>query len=168
MCKHGLVTTDYGAMNTGLLLYLPYRYLEEQVLEAANAEDHRITASQARVFQRISEGGSRIVDLAAATSLTKQSVGFIVDQLVRSGHVTREPDPLDARARLVTITDQGRAMIETGRQVVDRVEREWQAVVGEDEYRVLRRALRALSEYSDRHAHESLPSGVSSGAGVTS
>jgi DNA-binding MarR family transcriptional regulator len=146
------VPPDYHAMNTGLLLYLPYRYLEEKVLEALSEQGHPITASQARVFQRISPNGSRLVDLAAATSLTKQSVGFLVDQLETAGYVTREPDPKDARARLVTITRSGARLVEQSAQAVAEVEQEWAALLGLDELAQLRRTLARLSEHTDRHS----------------
>lgn len=143
---------DYAAMNTGLLLYLPYRHLEERVLAALEGRGHRISASQARVFQRIGPAGSRLVDLAAATSLTKQSVGFLVDQLEAAGHVTREPDPRDARARLVTITPAGWGMVAESALVVAEVEREWADLLGDDELHRLRLALVRLSEHTDQHA----------------
>lgn len=145
------MTLPYDSMNTGLLLYLPYRYLEERVLDALSGAGHPITASQARVFQRISAEGSRLTDLAAATSLTKQSVGFLVDQLESAGYVKRQPAPRDARARLVTITPRGRRLVEEGARVGAEVEREWAEVLGDDELERVRRALARLSEHSDRH-----------------
>jgi len=146
------VPPAYHAMNTGLQLYLPYRYLEEKVLEALGEQGHPITASQARVFQRIGPNGSRLVDLAAATSLTKQSVGFLVDQLEAAGYVTRDPDLRDARARLVTITASGAQLIEESAKAVDRVEQEWADLLGVDEVAQLRRTLARLAEHTDRHA----------------
>ena len=145
------VPPDYDVMNTGLLLYLPYRYLEERVLEALREQGYPITASQARVFQRIGPHGSRLVDLAAATSLTKQSVGFLVDQLETAGYVTREPDARDARARLVTITPTGRTLVEEGARIGAEVEREWTDLLGADDLAQMRRALARLSEHTDRH-----------------
>lgn len=142
---------DYDVMNTGLLLYLPYRYLEERVLEALREQGYPITASQARVFQRIGPHGSRLVDLAAATSLTKQSVGFLVDQLETAGYVTREPDARDARARLVTITPTGRTLVEEGARIGAEVEREWADLLGADDLAQMRRTLARLSEHTDRH-----------------
>lgn len=138
-------------MNTGLLLYLPYRYLEERVLEELSQRGNPITASQARVFQRIGERGSRLIDLATATSLTKQSVGFLIDQLEAAGYVTREPDPRDARARLVTITPRGWELVEVGARVVADVEQEWADLLGADGLPRLRSALARLSEHSDQH-----------------
>jgi len=146
------VPPAYHAMNTGLLLYLPYRYLEEKVLDTLSEQGHPITASQARVFQRIGPNGSRLVDLAAATSLTKQSIGFLVDQLEAAGYVTREPDPQDARARLVTITPSGRRLVQEGARAVAKVEQEWANQLGVHELAHLRTTLARLSEHTDRHA----------------
>jgi hypothetical protein len=89
-------------LNTGLLLSIPYRAMEARVFKAMAAAGHNdFTPAQARVFQRIAPGGSRLTDLAEQALITKQSAGFLVDQLERAGYVERVPDPSDARARLV-------------------------------------------------------------------
>lgn len=146
------MSTPYDVMNTGMLLYIPYRYLEERVLMELHERGHPITASQARVFQRIGAEGSRLVELAAATSLTKQSVGFLVDQLEAAGYVMRTKDPRDARARIVSITPRGREMISVGVRVGAQVEREWAELLGDRQLLDLRRSLARLSEHTDHHA----------------
>ncbi|MDR7253055.1 DNA-binding MarR family transcriptional regulator [Nocardioides sp. BE266] len=45
--------------------------------------------------------------LARALAVTPRNVTGLVDGLVASGHVTREPHPTDRRATLVTPTTQG-------------------------------------------------------------
>ena len=152
MCNDGGVRNAYEAMNTGLLLYIPYRAMEERVLEALRDAGFGITTSQARVFQRISPEGSRQVDLAAATQLTKQSVGFLVDQLEASGYVERLPDPGDARARLVRITPRGAELVRVGARCVAEVEEAWTDLLGPDDLAQLRRTLARLSAATDQHA----------------
>ena len=49
--------------------------------------------------------------LAAAMDVTPRNVTGLVDGLVASGHVTREPHPTDRRATLVTPTPRGLAVI---------------------------------------------------------
>jgi hypothetical protein len=39
--------------------------------------------------------------------ITKQSAGFLVDQLESGGYVDRVPDPADGRARLVRVAERG-------------------------------------------------------------
>ncbi len=49
--------------------------------------------------------------LAQALGVTARNVTGIVDGLVETGFVTREPHPADRRATLVTFTDQGEAAV---------------------------------------------------------
>jgi DNA-binding MarR family transcriptional regulator len=134
----------------GVLLLLPYRAMESRVfdgLAAAGFDD--ITPSQARVFQRIAPTGSRLTDLAAQAGITKQSAGFLVDQLERTGYVERVPDPSDGRARLVRLADRGTRTVEAARRLVAEVEAEWTAHVGATRMTQLREILTALREITD-------------------
>ena len=138
------------ALNVGLLLFLPYRSMESRVfagLAAAGFED--LTPAQARVFQRIAADGSRLTDLAAQAGITKQSAGFLVDQLERSGYVERVPDPADGRARLVRIAPRGARSVEASGDVVAEVEAEWTAHLGEHRMVELRHILTDLREITD-------------------
>jgi DNA-binding MarR family transcriptional regulator len=119
-------------------------------LAAAGFDD--FTPSQARVFQRIAPGGSRLTDLAEQAQITKQSAGFLVDQLMRAGYVERAPDPTDARARLVRIAARGARAIPVAAAVVAEVEAEWSAHLGADRTSVLREILTDLRELTDPYA----------------
>jgi DNA-binding MarR family transcriptional regulator len=137
-------------LNVGLLLFLPYRAMEARVFEelaAAGFDD--VTPAQARVFQRIAADGSRLTDLAAQAGITKQSAGFLVDQLERAGYVERRPDPTDARARLVCFTERGRALQRAAREVERQVEQEWADHLGPERLETLRELLTELREITD-------------------
>lgn len=108
-----------------------------------------ITPARARVFQRLAEGGSRLTDLAEQAQITKQSAGFLVDQLERAGYVERVPDPADARARLVRVAERGvRASVLAAQAVAD-VEAEWTAHLGARRTAQLRGILTDLRELTD-------------------
>jgi len=137
-------------LNVGLLLFIPYRALEARVFEglaAAGFDD--FSPAQARVFQRIAPGGSRLTDLAAQASITKQSAGFLVDQLERTGYVERVPDPGDRRARLVRVAERGVRCVELSRRFVAQVEAEWTEHLGERRMAQLRSSLADLREITD-------------------
>ena len=137
-------------MNLGLLLFIPYRAMEARVFAVlAEAGFDDFTPAQARVFQRIAPGGSRLTDLAEQAQITKQSAGFLVDQLERAGYVERAPDPADARARLVRIAERGARAIPLADKAVAEVEAEWRAHLGEAEWGRLRGALARLREITD-------------------
>ena len=137
-------------LNLGLLLFIPYRAMEKAVLEAmAAAGFDDITLAQARVFQRIDPDGSRVTDLAEGALLTKQTVGFLVDQLERAGYVERTPDPRDGRARLVRVAARGAAAVQASLAVVARVEAQWTAHLGETRTAQLRETLTLLRVITD-------------------
>ncbi|MBC3192414.1 MarR family transcriptional regulator [Pseudonocardia sp. C8] len=137
-------------LNIGLLLYIPYRALEGRVFRAlAEAGFADITPAQARVFQRIGPDGSRLTELAEAAQVTKQTAGFLVDQLERAGYVERAPDPSDARARLVRITERGAATIPVGAATIAEIEAEWTAHLGAERMQQLRDTLTRLREITD-------------------
>jgi DNA-binding MarR family transcriptional regulator len=51
----------------------------------------------------------RMQDLAARTVLSRTRISRLVDDLVRAGLVTREPDPGDGRASFAVLTPAGQA-----------------------------------------------------------
>ena len=137
-------------LNLGLLCFVAYRHMEGRVVEAlvaAGFDD--VTVAQGRVFARIGPQGTRLTDLAERARITKQTAGFLVDQLERAGYVRRVPDPADARARLVQIAPRGEAAVAIARVVEAEVEAEWTQHLGKQNARQLRRALTRLREITD-------------------
>ncbi len=147
-----MTVDEAGELNLGLLLFIPFRFMESAVLDNLKSHGHDIPLSQARVFQRIGAQGSRLSELAEAAQVSKQTVGSIVDQLERRGYVARVPDPADARARLVTITAKGLELVELSLPVVQEIERTWEAHLGPAATSDLRKALTALREITDPFA----------------
>jgi DNA-binding MarR family transcriptional regulator len=130
--------------------------MEARVFRAlADAGYDDLTRAQARVFQRISPDGSRLTDLAEQASITKQSAGFLVDQLQQAGYVERVPDPTDARARLIRITPRGRQTLPLAASVVADVESEWSRHLGKRRMQQLRETLAKLREITDPYAPSS-------------
>jgi DNA-binding MarR family transcriptional regulator len=136
--------------NLGVLLFIPYRSMETRVLAALAARGFDdITLAQARVFQRIDPAGTRLTELAEASQVTKQTAGFLVDQLQALGYVRRTPDPSDRRARLVMLAPRGRRACRVAAQAVADIEAEWAEHLGARRTEQLRVALEALREITD-------------------
>lgn len=133
----------------GVLLFIPYRQMEQRILDALAAAGCRISLAQARLFQRVDQEGSRLSRLAEAAQLSKQAAGFLVDQLERGGYVERIPDPRDGRARLVTITKRGREVIAIAALEQARVEAEWTEHLGPEAVAQLSETLVRLREITD-------------------
>lgn len=136
-------------MNLGLLLFLPYRFMESAVMAELKTHGHDLPLSHARVFQRIGLDGSRMNDLAVAAQISKQTLTSIVDQLEAQGYVRRSPSPHDARVRLVTITDRGQELIALSQPVVTAIEATWTSHLGHAHAAQLRHLLTALVEITD-------------------
>lgn len=138
------------SQNLGLLCYYPARAMEFRVFAAlAEAGFSDLSIAQGRVAARIGPGGSRVTDLAEQAGVTKQTAGYLVDQLERAGYVRRVPDPTDARARLVQLADRGLAVREVAKATEAQVEAEWTAHLGPRTAEQLRRALTRLRDVVD-------------------
>jgi DNA-binding MarR family transcriptional regulator len=133
----------------GVLLFLPYRHMEQRILTAVVDAGYPITLAQARLFQRVQHAGSRLTELAESAQLTKQSAAYLVEQLEAAGYLARGADPTDGRARLITVTDRGREVIRVARRKEMEVEAEWAAHLGAASTEALRGALRRLREITD-------------------
>jgi len=141
--------------NLGLLCFYPARCMESRVFEAlAEAGFTDLSIAQGRVAARIGPAGTRVTELAEQAGVTKQTAGYLVDQLERAGYVRRVPDPTDARARLVQIADRGLAVREVARATEAVVEAEWAAHLGPRPTEQLRRALTRLREITDPYADD--------------
>lgn len=137
-------------LNTGLLLYLPYRAMEARVFEDIRAAGFTdMTLAQARVFQRIGPRGTRLTDLADQARVTKQTAAALVEALERCGYVHRTSDPTDARARLVHIAERGLEVAGIAARTVTDVAKEWRAHLGARRYEQLRNTLLALRDIVD-------------------
>jgi DNA-binding MarR family transcriptional regulator len=84
--------------------------LNDDMTHAIEALD--LTPSRTHLLWELGQGGpvtQRV--LADALKVTPRAVTGLVDALVESGFVTREPHPADRRARLVTFTPEGKKLI---------------------------------------------------------
>jgi DNA-binding MarR family transcriptional regulator len=131
-------------------MYISYRSAETRILaEAAAAGFDDATLAMSRVAARIGPDGTRLTELAQQAQITKQSAGFLVDQLEKAGYVERVPDPTDARARLIKLADRGRAAQAQARKTERAIERQWERHLGKEQMAAMREALVALREITD-------------------
>jgi DNA-binding MarR family transcriptional regulator len=135
-----------------VLFFVAHRAMERRVLARIHAAGHPVTIAQSRVAARIGPEGTRLTELAEAAQVTKQTAGFLVDQLEKAGYAERIPDPTDARARLVRMAPRGREVVALAREVEADVRREWEAHLGEETFARLEQAMARLREITDPYA----------------
>ncbi|MGW4822097.1 MarR family winged helix-turn-helix transcriptional regulator [Streptomyces sp. NPDC004227] len=88
-------------------------------------------------FARLAPDGATVTELAAHLGVTKQAASQLVDEIVRKGYAERLPHPEDARARLIVLTEHGRACTRAAEESAADAVRAWGEVIGEGEVRAL-------------------------------
>jgi len=138
------------SVTDGELPLLMVRAVKAMVADvAARKDDGEAAASGLNAMHGIAarylEGHDDVtaVELAAHLRVTKQSASEIVALLEREGYVQRRPHPDDGRARVVELTDAGRAGLVRSRTLWGDLVADWEALVGPDDLATIRRALEA-------------------------
>jgi DNA-binding MarR family transcriptional regulator len=104
---HSEVASQSWERGLGLLLQLALVLHHD--LAQSLARDG-LTISRVRVLWELRSRGPVLQrELAEALEVTPRTMTGIVDGLVSTGFVTRQPHPTDRRATLVTLTAQGEA-----------------------------------------------------------
>lgn len=136
-------------VSAGHLLLKAARLLNERatarVREVARVE---FRTPHTALLPHIDFEGTRLTELASRVGTSKQAVGELVAELEEMGFLRRDPDPADARARLVRFTAHGRRALLHGLSILTQLEAELAAEIGAARMERLRgdleRLLRAL------------------------
>ncbi len=105
----------------------------------------KVGAAIVHVTRHLPLTGARLTKLAAWAGMSKQAMGDLVDQCVAWGLVTREGDPLDARARRIAFTPAGLDWLAAFRDAVAQAEAEFRAAVGTEVATVVALGLEACA-----------------------
>jgi DNA-binding MarR family transcriptional regulator len=108
----------------------------------------RFRASHMNLLRHIDLGGTRISEIAERARLSKQAVSQLVVSSEDEKLVKTIPDPSDRRAKIVTFTNLGRAVIDAERDIMVRIDAELKKVLGQAGFRQLGDALALLAEWS--------------------
>ncbi|MEU8221000.1 MarR family transcriptional regulator [Kribbella sp. NPDC048915] len=125
--------TRSGKIDIGILLLLAdqefVRGLRSQVTAQGFDDQGR---SDGFVFRTLNDGPTTISGLAERLEITKQGAGQIVDDMEQRGYVERRPDPSDARARLLHLTERGQAALTAARKYHQNYERRLRRTFGDE------------------------------------
>lgn len=106
-----------------------------------------VTWAQVTVFRELELGGPATVsELARTIGVTAQAMGECVRRLERHGLVTVARDPRDSRARMVSISGLGLAMVHRVWQQLGHLQTRLAAMIGPDGVDDLRRSLALIPE----------------------
>jgi len=95
-------------------------------------------------FVHISAGNTTTAELAVHLGITKQAASQLVERLVEWGYLTRVADPRDARARLLELTERGRACTEAAESAASETVERWRCELGPKQFEDLSGALNTI------------------------
>jgi DNA-binding MarR family transcriptional regulator len=84
------------------------------------------------LLYRLFSGETRMTELAQQAGVTRQAVSLLVDQLHVAGYVERMVDPADRRARVLLLTDRGKAAAAGVNRCFERIRERWAGSIGVD------------------------------------
>src|SRR3954451_14438795 len=99
-----LTTPDLAILIVGAAHAVAARLVRE-----LNAGGFPVRQQHGEVLRALYERPIGLTALAELLGVTKQAVGPVVDEMVALGLVARAADPADRRAKLLALTDRGRA-----------------------------------------------------------
>lgn len=104
----------------GLLLHDVSRLLKAEF--ERRTRETGLTLNQWRVLATLSrKGGQTQAALAAAIEVSPMTVSDVIERLESQGLVQRAPDPLDSRAKRVTLTEAAVPVVARARDVANQV-----------------------------------------------
>ena len=88
-------------------------------------------------LQAVGTDGATMSEVGRRLGVSKQAATKTVSKLADLGYVDRTPDPVDARAVLVTITARGRDCLRASAEIFEDLRRDWIRELGADRVRAL-------------------------------
>jgi len=129
----------------GALLSIPSFDLSARVHHRLHSRGFReVTDSNSTVMKLLGPEGDRITELANKAGVTKQSMGYLVEQLETAGYVERVDDPIDARAVIIRRTKKGWAYTRAAAEEVAKLQEEWTQLLGRAKMKELKSLLAEL------------------------
>ncbi|GGU61672.1 hypothetical protein GCM10010211_28360 [Streptomyces albospinus] len=112
----------------------------------------------AALAELAAHGPLRVGELAARMNIALSTTSRMVDLLDGCGWIARRPDPADQRASLISLNDDGAALLGTVRRETTGILAEEIAALTADRRRLLHEALPALESLAERMRGRSAPS----------
>ena len=133
-------------VDLGILLVLAYQEFVRELREAHARDGFDDTGrSDGYVLRALAARPMTVSDLAARLQISKQGAGQIVDDMQRRGYLERRPDPSDARARLLYLSERGNTALAAARRFHQAYERRLARTHGRAAVSALRTMLEAMA-----------------------
>jgi DNA-binding MarR family transcriptional regulator len=142
------------------------------VMHAVSAEmrrrAHPIAMSHFRALMNLSRGPSTLSDLARRLKVSVPTMSATVTILVNNGWAQRVADAGDRRKAAVSITDEGRAVLDEAKRNMERILTDTLAPLDAEKLDALGEGLQIMRDaFAARQAADSAPACAAEGPGAT-
>lgn len=128
------------------LLFSGFRMLVDETHRRLAEQGHPdMRPSHGFALQAVGADGVSASELGRRLGVTKQAAGKTVDRLEALGYVARQPDPSDARAKRVVLTDRGHDSLRRSARIFEQLRADWASVIGAERMRDLEDGLSAVT-----------------------
>jgi DNA-binding MarR family transcriptional regulator len=100
--------------------------------------------SYGQVIPLIEPQGTRIIDIARGSGISKQAIGQIANDLEQHGYIVRGDDEADKRAKKLLLTARGIELVRAAGAALGDIEAQARAVLGEEQWQSMMRASTTL------------------------
>jgi DNA-binding MarR family transcriptional regulator len=152
--RRGKATNGRGDTIDHSIIHLLHRASQRaSEIFALETRDFDLTARQYAVIATIArhEGLSQ-TDLVRLTGIDRSTLADVVQRLLRRGVIKRERTTRDGRTYAVTLSEEGRNLLQTIKPSARRADRAIIATLGEDEGRLMVEILSQLIRGSEEEA----------------
>ncbi|MFC9786919.1 MarR family winged helix-turn-helix transcriptional regulator [Rhodococcus sp. NPDC127528] len=129
-----------------LLLFAGFRSLIDEVHRRLAEQGHPdMRPAHGFAMQAVGLGGASASEVGRRLGISKQAAGKTIDRLESLGYVARQPDPSDARAKRVELTDRGIDSLRRSAIIFDELQADWASTIGQGRLRALEDDLRTVT-----------------------
>src|SRR5260370_23242092 len=133
------MSTDPPGFELPLRLLLGFRVLIDELhAELARQGHPDMRPMHGFVFQAVGPGGTTAAELGRRLGISKQAAGKTIDSLEQLGYLEREPDPRDARRKIVRLTDRAVDSLELSARIFDVLRARWAQIIGAERLRAMK------------------------------
>ena len=137
---------DWRRGNAGRALFNATKKFEQDILTSLASNGFpEIRLVHLNLYRNLEFDGTRLTELAARASMTKQGMQELVDRAEKAGFIERRPDPDDRRAKFVVFSDKGLVLLEALHQAIVFAEQNMIARIGGAPVELIGQWLRAYT-----------------------
>lgn len=136
---------DSRRYGIGRLLLLARRDFISRLAGKMDQEGDMAMQARGRLLPYIDMDGTRSIDLARRTGVTKQAIARMVKELEEEGLLYRTADGADGRAALVKFTEAGLQYLSRMHKNIAKVERDYERMVGQEQMKLVRKTLTTIA-----------------------